>query len=490
MKKLEIKDIQNAFIGLDTHYTQADGQRTRRVYLDSTASTLMMKPAFEAVSSLLGHYANTHSHMYFSAKLSSEAYDWAHERVLDFLKADKDEYVCFFTGSGTTAGINRMAKAFADFRPDRRTTMVSIMEHHSNDLPHRKHMERVIHLPLESPTGNPGCVDLVALENELKANQEQINYIAITGVSNVTGIINPIYDAAELAHKYGALILVGGAQMASHVPVQISGHENPMRNIDAFVFSGHKTYAPGSPGVVVCRKDILSTVEPELVGGGMVEQVLVDRYIVKDSFPDREEAGTPNIPGAVSLAVALDILDSVGMNDIYEEETAFIEEALGKMKTIDGLHIYGETDCTVCPRSASVSFNIAGLDHSFVAAVLNDYHNIAVRNECFCAHPYVKKMIEKELPEDVLSFFENDPRALRMVKPGMVRASFGIYNTQEDVDKLIYAINDIIQNAEQYQPLYRRNAFGDYEHLTFKMNEDEHFSIPKLLKEFKAGIVR
>lgn len=488
MEKLRIRDIRNEFIGLDTQYTLATGIKSRRVFLDSTASTLMMKPAYDTMTSFFRHYANTHSNMYFSAKISSQVYEWAHNRVLDFLHADRDEYACFFTGSGTTAGINRMARVFRDYRPDRKTTMVSIMEHHSNDLPHRKHMERVIHLPLESPTGNPGCVDLHALEKELKKNRDRINYIAITGVSNVTGIINPIYDAAVLAHRYGALVLVDGAQMASHVPVQISGHTDPLRNIDAFVFSGHKTYAPGSPGVVVCRKDILSAIEPEEVGGGMVEQVLVDSYIIKDFFPDREEAGTPNIPGAVALAVALDILDSIGMDEIYREETEFINDTLDKMKEIDGIQIYGETDCSICPRSASVSFNVAGLDHGIVAAILNDYHNIAVRNECFCAHPYVKKMIEKELPEDVLSFFENDPGSFKFVKPGMVRASFGIYNTREDAGLLVAALKNIIENAEEYRDLYRRDEYGDYKHRSFTLNVEDSFTIDDFLEKYKKDL--
>jgi len=488
MQKLNLHNIQNEFIGLDTQYTLANGKRSRRIFLDSTASSLMMKAAFETTAKFYEHYANTHSNMYFSAKISSKEYQWAHERVLDFLNADKDQYACFFTGSGTTGGINRLARVFRDYRPDKTVTMVSIMEHHSNDLPHRKHMKKVIHLPLEKPDGNPGCVDLIALEKELKAHRNEINYIAITGVSNVTGIINPIYDAAEIAHRYGALILVDGAQMAAHVPVQISGHENPQRNIDAFVFSGHKTYAPGSPGVVVCRKDILSAIEPEEVGGGMVEQVLVDRYITKDYFPDREEAGTPNIPGAISLAVALDVLDSIGMDVIYQKEIDFIEYVLGKMKKLEDVQIYGETNCDICARSASVSFNIRGLDHGLVAAVLNDYHNIAVRNECFCAHPYVRKMIEKEMNAEMLAFFENDPKTTKLVKPGMVRASFGLYNTHEDVDLMIDALNDIIQNAEKYKKLYKRNFEGDYEHTSFVLKKEDSFSVLEFLENYKKGL--
>jgi len=122
--------------------------------------------------------------------------------------------------------------------------------------------------------------------------------------------------------------MVDGAQMAAHMPVQISGHKNPARNLDAFVFSGHKTYVPGSPGTVICRKDILDSMAPEEVGGGMVDRVYVEHYTVSSVYPDREEAGTPNIVGAIGLAAAIDILDHIGIDNIYDDETELINIAL------------------------------------------------------------------------------------------------------------------------------------------------------------------
>ncbi|SVD66916.1 uncharacterized protein METZ01_LOCUS419770, partial [marine metagenome] len=249
--------IQNDFIGLDTVYTLADGRKTVQVYLDSTASTLMMGAAHDILEEFFDHYANSHSLLHFSAKITTNQYAWAHQRILSFLGADPEEYTCFFTGSGTTAGINRLARVFRDYRKDKDVVLVSIMEHHSNDLPHRKHAGKVVHIPLKShSSGEPGCLNTELLQENLEKYRDRVNYVAVTGISNVTGIINPIHDIAELAHGYGALVLIDGAQMAAHMPVQMSGHSNPARNIDAFVFSGHKTYVPGSPGVVVCRKNI------------------------------------------------------------------------------------------------------------------------------------------------------------------------------------------------------------------------------------------
>ena len=480
-----LKKVQSNFIGLDTVYTLADGRKTKRIYLDSTASTLMMGAAHDILESFLDHYSNSHSTLHFSAKISTQVYGWAHERILSFLKADPETYTCFFTGSGATAGLNRIARVFRDFRPEKDVAFVSLMEHHSNDLPHRKHAGEVIHIPLDSHTGNqPGCMNLEALENKLQEYQDRINYVAVTGVSNVTGIINPVNDIAKLSHKYGALILIDGAQMAAHLPIQLSGHDDPDCNIDAFVFSGHKTYVPGSPGVVVCRKDILKAIEPEEVGGGMVDDVFVDRYIVKDYFPDREEAGTPNIPGAIALATALEVLERIGMDYILEEETILIEDALERMKHIPDIVIYGETDSNICPRAGSISFNIKGMHHGLTAAILNDYFNIAVRNECFCAHPYVKEMILDDMLVASESMTDEELENDYKLIAGMVRASFGIYNTSNDVDALIDALQEVVSRKDELTQNYHVDASPDYVHNTFEMDAKNRFSVPEFVDQY------
>ncbi|UCH10871.1 MAG: aminotransferase class V-fold PLP-dependent enzyme, partial [Fidelibacterota bacterium] len=381
---------------------------------------------------------------------------------------------------GTTAGVNRMARVFRDLRPERDTVLVSIMEHHSNDLPHRKHLGRVIHLPVALHADGMGCVDTRALEGLLKQEQERINYVAITGVSNVTGIINPVADIARLAHEHDALVLVDGAQMVAHIPVVVSGHADPVEDVDALVFSGHKTYVPGSPGVVIARKEHLAQLEPEEVGGGMVERVFTERYTVSQHFPDREEAGTPNIPGAIGLAAAIEVLDRIGMDFLVEEEGRIIDYTLDRLKSIPEVEVYGSTDTGSCPRAASISFNLEGVHHSMVAAILNDYHNIAVRNECFCAHPYVIEMIPDQAAE-YIAMSDEELAAAGMAKPGMVRASFGLYSTQEDADALIAALKDIIRNQGTYLPLYRlAESDHEFRHTTFRLNAEE-FSVPDIV---------
>ncbi len=477
-----MKRVQSDFLGLKTRYPIATGEITRRVYLDSTASTLMMGPAFRSASAFLEHYANTHSVMHFGARIATETYHWVHQKILNFVHADPEEYTCFFTGSGVTAGMNRMARSFKHLRPDRDVVLVSIMEHHSNDLPHRKHGGSVIHIPVDTHESRMGCIDLELLEHYLKKFRDRLNYVSVTGISNVTGIINPINQVAELVHKYNAFLVVDAAQMAAHVPIKISGHNNPMRDVDALVISGHKTYAPGSPGVVIARKSILAGIEPEEVGGGMVDRVFPDEYFVTEHFPDREEAGTPNIVGAVLLGSAIDVLDRIGMDVVLEEDKELTNSALSEMLRLKDVVIYGDTDTGTCPRAGTISFNIKRFNHGLVAGILNDYFNIAVRNECFCAHPYVEKMLEMTHKEQIDDVKQRKVRDWHL-EPwmGMVRVSFGLYNTMDDVRHFITALQEIIERREEFESLYFINDHGDYEHKHFKFSSTDHFSLSSCL---------
>lgn len=474
-----LEKLQREVIGLDVHYALTTGEYTRRIYLDSTATTLRLKIVQDVLDKFQPYYSNTHTLAHFGAKLSTEEYHWAHEMVLAFVGADPEVYAAFFVGSGTTAGMNRVARTLREKRPERDVVITSIMEHHSNDLPHRKHFREVIHVPATMSANALGCVDVRRVEQVLRAHGDKVNYIAITGVSNVTGIINPVDELAALAHRYGALIVVDAAQMAAHIPIQMSGHSTPGRDLDVLVFSGHKIYAPGSPGVVVTRKDLFSGLEPQEVGGGMVDTVYVNRYTISQHFPDREEAGTPNITGAIGLAAALYALSKIGMDYIAEEECKLIAYAIEKLSTVEDIIIYGETDCSKCQRTGAISFNLREMDHGLTAAALNDYFNIAVRNECFCAHPYVREMVTQSLAEEAERLSDEELAHLAELHRGMVRASFGIYNTTNDVDALVAALKHITANKDFYTERYVRLPNGDYGHKTFKFDPAAFFSVKR-----------
>ena len=471
--------IKDDFIGLNTKYTLADGSTTKRIYLDTTASSLMMGIANRASNEFLKHYANTHSLLHFSAKISTKTYSWIHDRILEFVHADPEEFTCFFMGSGVTAGMNRMAKTLNRLRPERDMVLVSIMEHHSNDLPHRKHGGKVIHIPVDTSQENMGTMNIEVFEKYLEQFHDRINYVSITGLSNVTGLINPINKIAKLAHKYDVYVVVDAAQMAAHVPIFMSNEEDPLSEIDVLLFSGHKTYAPGSPGVIIARKSFMSAIEPEEVGGGMVDKVFPDNYFVSKQFPDREEAGTPNILGAITLGAAIHVLDSIGMDIILKEDLELTQYAMNEMSNYIDIYVYGDTDVTKCPRAGTISFNILGMDHGLVASILNDYFNIAVRNECFCAHPYVEKMLHMTHKDEISNLECQDNRLAWKVEPwmGMVRASFGIYNSKKDVDALMEALIKIINDKKYFESKYIINNNGDYEHQKFKFSSKDFFSL-------------
>lgn len=458
-----LKQLQRDFIGLDTHYHVADGRLKRRIYLDSGASTLMLNVAAQTAGEFLPHYANSHSRIHFSARTATDAYSAARNRILAFVGADPSEYVCLFLGNGATSALNRAAyylrQSVKTSRPEAHTVLVSVMEHHSNDLPHRK-KSRVRHVPLVGATPELGPIDENAFLQELRA--EPIQYAALTMVSNVTGIINPIARLTEISHGEGVPVLVDASQAIAHMPVRVEELGRP----DALVFSGHKAYAPGSPGVLIIRKDLIERVHPAELGGGMVSHVTKETYVFADELAEREEAGTPNVVGAVTLAAVFEVLGLIGMSTIAEHEQELSDYLIDRMKTVPGLRMYGAIDNV--PRVGVVSFNVGNLDHAFVAAVMNDYHNVAVRNQCFCAHPYVQTLLYPELweldvPDDPLEAEREINR-----RRGMVRASLAMYSTRDDVDQLVVALQDLAQHQAEYRKQYVIDGEGVYQHAKFK----------------------
>jgi len=493
-RQRQLAKLRAGAVGLDTEYRLADGRTTRRIYLDSAATTLQLGVVADIARAYLPHYANTHSDAHFAAKISTAELAWAHAQVAEFVGADPATHGAFFTGSGATAGLNRVAATLARARPERDVVVTTVMEHHSNDLPHRQHFAAVAHAPVALTTGDgdgdgdggvAGGIDIARIEQALMRRQGRVNYVAVTGVSNVTGIVNPIHDIAALAHEHGALIVVDAAQMAAHVPIKMCGHADPARDLDVVCLSGHKLYAPGSPGAVVARRELFTGVEPAELGGGTVDDVFLDRYLVIDDFPAREEAGTPNIPGAIALASAMRALQRVGMDYIARIDASLINRAVAALASIDDIVVYGETDAAKCKRAGAVSFNIRGMHHALTAAVLNDYFNIAVRNACFCAHPYVRELIADDLGEFIDDLSNAELEALAELHRGMVRASFGLYNTADDVDALADALRQICADKKFYQAQYRATDNGDaYIHNTFEFDHRAVFAAATAVDEW------
>ena len=462
--------LKGDFAGLDTCYGLANGLMSRRVYFDSAATCLPLNTARRAAEEFLRHYANTHSSVHFSARISNGIYRWAHERILSFLGANTDYYTCIFIGSGSTAGFNRIAHLLHSIRPQRDTVLVSLMEHHSNDLPHRRLHQQVLQIPIKNESSGPICLE--SLRKLLSTERDRVNYVAVTAASNVTGVCNPITEIAALAHEYGAYVVVDASQAIAHRKFCLSA--DGCEQVDAFIFSGHKLYAPSSPGVLVCRKSLLEQSEPYEIGGGTVANVYADHYELLHTYPEREEAGTPNIVGAVTLAFTVELLERIGMEEIEKEERLRFARLVKGLASVHGVRIYGIDGVPLEERTPTLVLAMQEMDHGLLAAVLNDYYNIAVRNQCFCAHPYVRELIKHDLwslPEDIL-----DEETKLLAKQGLVRISLGLYNTDADIDYLLGALLEISKRREFYCANYQLQSDGSYQHREFAPNNTDLFN--------------
>lgn len=483
-----LERLRAEFVGLETPYALADGRTARRIYLDSAASNLRLKVTDAVVHRAMAHYANTHSHLHFGARIMTEQYARAHRIVLDFVHAG-DDYAAIFCGNGVTGCLNRIAQVLCAKRPDRDVAITTLMEHHANDLPHRKHLGNVVHVPVEKdPDGDAGRVNMTALREAIRKHADRLNYVAITMASNVTGIINPVHEIARLAHEAGALVVVDAAQSAAHLPVFAEGTDEAER-LDVICLSGHKIYTPGSPGVLIARKELFEGVEPVEVGGGIVSFVDARRYTFLPTVPEREEAGTPNIPGALALAATLYLLGRIGMDVIEEDERELTQYALTRFDQIPGLHLYGSHRLEVADRIGVLTFNLRGLPHGLVTAALNDYFGIAVRHECFCAQPFVRQLLGIADDEGVAPDACMGGR-LPGEQPGMVRVSLGLYNTRADVDAVADALTHIAENADFYRRHYlpTPTSTSDFEHTAFRFDPDAAFSLEREVDGWLNGV--
>ncbi|HEX5036702.1 MAG TPA: aminotransferase class V-fold PLP-dependent enzyme [bacterium] len=420
-------------------------------YLDSTASTKMIRPVRETLEAALAHYANSHSVTHGPARISTHAFEKAHETVMGFVNAPKT-HAAVFVGNGTTGAVNRLARIlFSDGRRGGRDTVIfSGMEHHANILPWLKHAPYALGVPVDPSTGT---LSLERVEESLKSRRHRTRLLAVTNISNVTGIVNDVAALTRLAHEYGAEIFVDAAQTAAHKAIDMAANQ-----IDYLAFSGHKVYAPGSPGVLILPESASPRV-PDEMGGGIVLSVNLDNYLLSDRLPDREEAGTPNILGAVLLARALKTLQGIGMEAVWAHEAELTRQLLAGLGVFEEITVYGDTNFDRTPRAGVVSFDVKGLHHAIVGQALADYFNIAVRNECFCAHPYVKAL--KGVTREELEAFEAAvQQGDHSGTPGMVRASLGIYTTEDDIERFHAAIDWVVANAERLRSEYEVNRDG------------------------------
>jgi selenocysteine lyase/cysteine desulfurase len=383
---------------------------------------------------------------------------------VQFVNADPAHQVVLFSRN-TTEAANHLAHRFP-FKKNG-IVMTTVMEHHSNELPWRK-VAKVIHVNVL----DDGRVDEEDFQQKLKGFKGKVQLVAVTGASNVTGYINPVHTYARWAHAAGAKIFVDAAQLAPHRPIDMRPQANP-EHLDYLAFSAHKMYAPFGLGVLAGERKTFERGDPDMVGGGTVDIVSLEEAYWAD-LPDKEEAGTPDIVGAVALGAAIKLIEELGWEAIIEHEAELTTRALEKLGAIAGVRLYGDTNpATAYDRLGVISFGVNGLHHALVAAILSYEWAIGTRNGCFCAHPYVKSLLHISAKEGR----EMEKRILnrdRSVLPGTVRASFGIYNTREDVDTLCEAVAAIARG--EYRKDYQLNVErGEYYRDDVKETFTEYF---------------
>jgi selenocysteine lyase/cysteine desulfurase len=342
------------------------------------------------------------------------------------------------------------------------------MEHHSNDLPWRKVAE-VVHLQL----GADGLIDEAHLREMLRVHGQRVGLLAVAGASNVTGVINPIHKFARWAHEAGARILVDAAQLAPHRPINMRPADDPA-HLDFVVFSAHKMYAPFGVGVLVGPAAVFASGDPYEVGGGTVDSVSPDR-VSWTGLPDREEAGTPCVVGAVALGAAIKVIEEIGWNRLERHEATLTRQALTRLSRVPGLVIYGNADPSrASERLGVISFNLDGVSHALVAAILSHEWGIGTRSGCFCAQTYVRHLL-KTSEADALEVERRIAAGDRSHVPGAVRISIAAYNTPRDIETLGCALDAIAAGRVRGEYLLDR-ATGAFHPTGMSHDFSDYFS--------------
>lgn len=370
------------------------------VYLDSSATSQKPKSVIEALDTYYRQdNSNVHRGVHTLGTRATDKYEGAREKVRKFINAETTKQVIFTRG--TTTAINTVAYSYGRANlTEGDEIVITPMEHHSNIIPWQQAAKAtgatLKYIPLQSD----GTISLEDAANTITANTK---IVAISHVSNVLGTVNPIKQIAELAHKHDAIIVVDGAQGAPHMKIDVQD-----LNCDFYAFSGHKMCAPTGIGVLYGRKNLLENMEPFEFGGEMIDFVNLYDSTWKE-LPWKFEGGTPIIAGAIGLGAAIDFLNEVGMDNITEHEQSIVSYAMEKLSTMDGITIFGPEE-----RAGLITFNLDDVHPHDTATVL-DAEGIAVRAGHHCAQPLMR-------------WLEVTATA---------RASFYLYNTKEDVDRLV-----------------------------------------------------
>jgi len=432
---MKSRDFKNAIVGGNISVPVIGGGRKKYINFDNAASTPPLRSVWDAVAGFKDYYSSVHRGTGFKSIVSTAAYDQAHLKALKFVGADPADFTAIFM-KNTTDAINKLARRIDFKRGD--IVLSSLMEHHSNDLPWRA-AARTVYIEVD----DPGYLDLDDYREKLKKFGKKVRLMAVTGASNVCGIIPPLRRMAEMAHEAGAEFLVDAAQLAPHRKIKM-GKLGEADSFDYIAFSAHKMYAPFGTGVLIGPRKRFIKGNPDSVGGGTVNYVTL-KEVQWAHLPDKEEAGSPNVIGAVALSAAIDFYQRAGFSKIAEHEKELTKYTLKRFSELDGIILYGPDKWIPGEdRVGAISFNIDGCYHAVAAAILSYEGAIAVRNGCFCAHPYIQRLL-KLSDSQSRKYRDEINRKLRSHVPGMIRISFGLYNTKSEIDRFFDVAERILK---------------------------------------------
>jgi cysteine desulfurase/selenocysteine lyase len=377
------------------------------VYFDNGATSQKPKVVIDAISKYYQEYnANIHRGVHTLSQLATDAYEVSRKKIQEHINA-KFSHEVIFT-SGTTHAINTVASGISSMIHAGDEVLVSALEHHSNIVPWQMLCERTGAVLKVIPMNEKG--ELVLSEYD-KLLSDKTKIVAVNHISNALGTINPIEYLIEKAHQYGAAILIDGAQATPHLRPDVQALD-----CDFYVFSGHKICGPTGVGILYGKEVWLNKLQPFQGGGEMIATVSFDNTTYAE-LPHKLEAGTPNIEGGIVLGTAIDYLNEIGFENIAVYEQELLDYATSKLMQIEGLKIYG----TATHKASVISFNVAEI-HPYDIGTIIDKLGIAVRTGHHCAQP-------------IMDYFSI---------PGTIRASFAFYNTKEEIDLFVDALNKAI----------------------------------------------
>jgi len=373
------------------------------VYFDNGATSQKPQIVIDAIAQYYQEInANIHRGVHTLSQTATDAYEVSRKKIQEHINAKHGQEVIFT--SGTTHSINAVANGFASLIKTGDEVLVSALEHHSNIVPWQMLCEKTGAILKVIPINEAG--ELIQTEyDKLLSNKTKI--VAVNHISNALGTINPIAEMIRKAHAVGAAILIDGAQAVPHLKPDVQALD-----CDFYVFSGHKMCGPTGTGILYGKESWLNKLPPYQGGGEMIATVTFEKTTYAE-LPHKFEAGTPNIAGGIVLGTAIDYLNGIGFENITKYEHELLEYATEKLLEIDGLKIFG----TSKQKTSVISFNIQGI-HPYDIGTIIDKKGIAVRTGHHCAQP-------------IMDFYKI---------PGTIRASFAFYNTKEEIDIMVDAI--------------------------------------------------